>query len=236
MNTFLSKFISAYQKSYSTYRALIRLNKNCKKSLDERKFLGAFLMDLSKAFESIPHDLLIVIMYAYGYSIYAVTFFYSYLKRRKQNVGINNTHSVFQVLISGVSQGSIPGPLLFNIFINDLYPWITKTDLLNFADNNTITATERTIENLISTLKTESQPTIEWFELKEMIVNTEKFQAIVVKKNAKMKDFYPLDISGLTINSQNSVKLLSVEIQLKYIISCPLSNTFLPSVIKHPTN
>ena len=59
-------------------------------------------MDLSKAFDSIPHDLRIAKLHAYGFSIDAVTFFYSYLKRRNQNVKINNTHSVFQVLLSGV--------------------------------------------------------------------------------------------------------------------------------------
>ena len=83
-------------------------------------------------------------MYASGFSVNAVTFFYSYLKRRTQNIKINNTHNVFQVLLSGVPKCSILGPLLFNIFINDLYLWITKRDLLNF-DDNTITADEITI-------------------------------------------------------------------------------------------
>ena len=210
MNTFLSKFLPAYRKSYSTNHVLVRLIENWKKSLREKKYAGAVLMNLSKAFASIPHDLLIAKMYAYGFSINSVTFFYSYLKRRKQNFG----------------------PLLFNIFIKGLYLWITKTELLNLADDNTITTAERTFENLLSTLETECQAAIEWFKLNEMIVNPEKFPAIVVKKNAKMKDSYPLNINDLTINSENSVKLLGIEIDN----SCPLSNTFLPSAIKQSTN
>ena len=101
------------------------------------------------------------------------------------------------------------------MFINDLYVWITKTDLLNFADDNTITAAERTIESHISTLETESQAATEWFKLNEMIVNPEKFQAIAVKKKAKMKDSYPLNINDRTINSENSVKRLGIEIDNK---------------------
>ena len=215
VDSFLSKFILAYRKLCSSNHVLIRLIENWKKSLDQKKFVGTVLMDLSKAFDSIPHDLLIAKLHAYGFSIDAVTFFYSYLKRRNQNVKINNTHSVFQVLLSGVSQGSILGPLLFNIFINDLYHWITKTDLLNFADDNTISAAEKTIENLISTLEEESQTVIEWFKMKEMIVNPDKFQAIIIKKNSKMKDSYPLNINDQKINFENCVKLLGSEVDNK---------------------
>ena len=157
-------------------------------------------MDLSKAFDSIPHDLLIAKFHAYGFSIDAVTFFYSYLKRHNQNVKINNTHSVFQVLLSGVPQGSILGPLLFKFFINK-----------NFADDNTISAAEKTIENLISTLEEESQAATEWFKKNEMFVKPDKFQAIIINKNSKMKDSYPLNINDQKINSENCVKLLSIE-------------------------
>ena len=125
---------------------LIRLIENWKKSLDQKKSVGAVLIDLSKAFGSIPHDLLIAKMHAYGFSLVAVTFFYLYLKRRKQNVRINNTHSVF--LLCGVPQGSIFGPLLFNICINGLYLLVSKTDLLNFADDCTISAAENTMEKV----------------------------------------------------------------------------------------
>ena len=151
-------------------------------------------------------------MHAYGFSIDVVTFFYSYLKRRKQNVRINNTHSVFQVLLSGVPQGSRLGPLLFNIFINDLYLWISKTDLLHFADNNTVCAAENTKEKLISTLEQDSQAAIDWFKINEMIVNPDKFQAIVINKNCRKKDSYALNINNKTINSDICVKLLGIEI------------------------
>ena len=209
---FFQNLFPLIRKSYSSNHALIRLRENWKKSLNQQKFVGAVLMDLPKAFESISHDLLIAKMHAFGFSLDAVTFSCSYLKRRKQNVRINNTYNVFQILLSGVPQGSILGPLLFNIFINDLYRWVSKTDLLNFTDDNTISAAENTMKKLISTLEQNSQAAIDWLKINEMIVNPDKFQAIVVKKNCRMKDCYALNINNQTINSENCVKLLGIEI------------------------
>ena len=78
-----------------------------KKSLDEKKLVGAVLIDLSEASDYMLHDLLIAKMYAYDCSINVATFLYSYLKRQNQNLRITNTHSVFQVLLCGVPQGSV---------------------------------------------------------------------------------------------------------------------------------
>ena len=86
---------------------------------------------------------------------------------------------------------------------------------MNFADDNTVSAAERTIENVIFIFEKEGQAVI-----------------VVVKKNAKLKDSYPQNINDLTINSENSLKLLGIEIDNKL----PYSNTFLPSVIKQATN
>ena len=96
--------------------------------------------------------------------------------------------------------------------MNNLLLWISNSELLNFADNNTISAAENTIEELISTLEKESQAAIDWLVLSEMTVNPDKVQAIVVKRNNKMKDSSSLNINQEVINSENCVKLLGVEI------------------------
>ena len=93
-------------------------------------------MDLYKAFDCIPHELLKRMVLVK--MPYISTFLFSYLKRRKQNVRINNTYSIFQLLLSSVPQGSVLGSILFNLFINDLFMYIKNSDLNNFAYDSTI--------------------------------------------------------------------------------------------------
>ena len=107
IDTFLSEYIATYREHYSSHHVLIRLTENWKKALDEKFFAKAVLMDLSKAFDCIPHDLLIAKLHVYVFSEKSVTFIYSYLKRRKQNVKIENFYKDFLTLLSGVPQGSI---------------------------------------------------------------------------------------------------------------------------------
>ena len=149
VDNFLSVLISACCQTYSSNHLLIRLIENWKQSLDKNKFFGAVLMDLSKAFDCILRELLIAKMHAYGFDLNSLTFFYSYLKNRKQSVKINNICRIFQILLSGVRQGSILGPILFNIFINDLLMSTKNSELHDFADDNTITSSSGTLSQLM---------------------------------------------------------------------------------------
>ena len=95
-----------------------RFNEEWRKILDNSYFIGAALMDLSKAFDCIPHDLVIFKLAAYGCDKSLICHIFLYLGR-KQCVSVNNIKTTFKKIISGVRQGSIVGPILFNIIFND---------------------------------------------------------------------------------------------------------------------
>ena len=100
-------------------------------------------------------------LHACGLSEDAVTFAYSYLKRRKQGVKINDAEIFFQIHLSGIPQGSISDPIFFIIFINNSLLLIKNVELLNFADDNTIFAARNSIEELIKVLEKESESAID---------------------------------------------------------------------------
>ena len=100
-------------------------------------------MDLSKASNCIPHGLLIAKIYAYGLSEETTTFFRSYLKRIGKRVRIDDILSSLQVLIPGVPQGSILGPILFDIFLNDFVVALKNSDIYNFEDDNTFSVASK---------------------------------------------------------------------------------------------
>ena len=107
-----------------------------KRALNKGEYVSALFMDLSKAFDTINHDLLIAKLKAYGFSKEALKLMKSYLKNRKQKVQINNNFSSERDVIAVVPQGSIDGLLLFNLFINDLIFFIEQCTFSNYADDN----------------------------------------------------------------------------------------------------
>ena len=121
MDKYLSAFISAYRQNYSTQHVLIRLLEEWREGLDNNFVVGGVFMDLSKAFDCIPHDLLIAKLLGYGFDDYLVHYLYSDLDTRKQCVRINNEKSSLQNVISGVPQAAIVGLRHLTSFVTIFY-------------------------------------------------------------------------------------------------------------------
>ena len=121
---FLNSLFCGFRENYSTQHALLRFIEDCRMALDSGNTAGATLMDLSKAFDCMNHDLLIAKLEAYGFNRGALQLIHSYLNRQKQRVKLNGSFSTWIETSVGVLQGSVLGPLLFNIYLNDLFMFV----------------------------------------------------------------------------------------------------------------
>ena len=117
-----------------------------------------------------------------------------------------------QVLISGVPQRSTLGPILFNIFLNDLLEVLKNSDIHNFADDNTISVASKKRDTLPETLKNEFESAVNWSRNNSMIVNQEKFQLMLLQKYTKKVIQEKLQIDNNEIKSENLVALLGITI------------------------
>ena len=145
-----------------------------KSAVDNKRNFCALLTDLSKSFDCLPHDLLLAKLNAYGFSLPALRLVQSYLSNRKQGTKINSEFSSWEEILFGVPQGLILGPLLFNIFLSDLFFIMNDVEFASYADGNTPFFVGDDLNDVILKLQYASKTLFKWFNDNQMKANPDK--------------------------------------------------------------
>ena len=166
---------------------------------------------MSKAFDSTNHELPILTLHAYGFSLKSLTFIQSYFSNRIQRVKINSSFSDFSSAESGVPQGSISGPLFFNIFIFDLFFDDIDLDLANYADDMTPYAYDLQKEKIIKLLEKNIDKLFDWFSDNILKGNLGKCYLLI-----NTHGNVTLEIKKETITNSSNKKLLGILFNNKF--------------------
>ena len=189
---------SGFRKNHSCETALVALMDEWLSAIDDHHVIGTVLLDLSKAFDMVNHNLLLEKLQLYHCSPLALQWFTSYLSNRHQTVSLSGNLSTPQLITAGVPQGSILGPLLFILYINDLPLHITGSETNMFADDTTIYTYSKN-KHTIQTKLQESLDTVsQWCNLNSMVLNSTKTKAMLLSASNKHQ------VNNLSLTLQNN--------------------------------
>ena len=207
MSKHLSPYLTGFRKGYKTQDAVLNMLEKWKRVLDKKGYAGAIFLDLSKAFDTLEHDLLISKLNAYGFDNNSLKLIKNYLSNRWFRTKIETSFSSWSELTLGVPQGSVLGPLLFNIYLNDIFFIIDECDICNFADDTTLYCTNYKSEEVIKNLEKEGKIISDWFLNNYLKLNEAKSQFLIAGNKSCN---YSISIGGSIIQENPDVKLLGM--------------------------
>ena len=201
-----------FRKNRSTSMAITTLSDAFHESIEKNEYLLGLFIDLSRAFDTISHEILLDKLNFYGIRGIALTWIKNYLSERKQYVSFNNTHSDMGILSTGVPQGSILGPLLFLIYINDLPNISTKLSFIQFADDTTLYLQGSSLTDMFNIMNEEINIISQWLKVNKLVLNISKTNYMVMssKKTKIPKNLCEIKIDGQLIEQVSETKFLGV--------------------------
>ena len=200
-----------FRKNNSTIDALMKIADKIKESVDKGKFGCGIFIDLRKAFDTVNHNILLLKMEHYGVRGPPLQWFRSYLSERKQYVYNNGECSELKQISCGVPQGSVLGPLLFLIYINDLPNISKKLNLYLFADDTNIYYEDESLENLEIRVNKELKTLYLWLSVNRLALNIEKTNFVIFHPfNKPLKCNVTIKIHKKAITEKKSIKYLGI--------------------------
>jgi hypothetical protein len=201
-----------FREGHSTEQALMLLTSNLYQALDKGNYAIGLFLDFSKAFDTIDHSILLQKLSHYGIRGIAANWVTSYLHNRKQVVTYNGVTSQECTVKCGVPQGSILGPLLFLLYINDLANICSKTFALLFVDDTNIFITGKNLHEIVSTLNEELKRISEWLKINKLSLNIDKTLFMVFSNKKNNGSSISIKIDDKEIQQTNNTKFLGVTI------------------------
>ena len=243
-NNLLHMTQSGFRSHHSCETALSHMTDSWLKAIDDGNMVGVVLVDFKKAFDLVDHDILLTKLKIYGIRNDALSWFESYLSQRQQQVSINNTKSSFKSVTCGVPQGSILGPLLFLLFINDLPLYTNNVSTDMYADDTTLSDIQTSQEAIERNLQIALNELHIWCKNNGMVLNSAKTKVMLITTNQKRqrlnKDCLNLHYNDDALQTITNDKILGVYVDnnlmwsehIKHISKKIASNIWLLSKIK----
>ena len=200
-----------FRKNHSTTHALIDLTEEIRQTIDKNEFACGIFIDLQKAFDTVDHKILLNKLEHYGIRGIANKWFSSYLTNRKQFVSIMGHDSTIADIEFGVPQGSVLGPLLFLIYINDLNLAMKYSKTQHFADDTNLLIKNTHLKQLQKQLNKDLKQLCHWLKANKLSLNTSKTELILFRHpNKKINYDLKVKINGKQLLQSNSVKYLGI--------------------------
>jgi hypothetical protein len=209
----LSDFQFGFRENYSPNLALTYLIDRISSALEKGEFVLGLFLDFSKAFDTVNHQILLQKLQCYGIRGVALKWISNYLSEREQYVEIDGVKSNMLAINCGVPQGSILGPLLFLVYINDLPDICKKCFPVFFADDSNLFVSGNDPEQLISTINNEMLTIVNWLNTNKLSLNVKKTHYILFKSRRKNIVLHSnVKINNIIIDQVNYTKFLGVVI------------------------